>query len=66
MPPKPGREYEGNVFTTLVQMRFMGSLGAEEGLFTETTAYDLIHHIQLLKPVQIILFLMGKHGLPYV
>jgi dTDP-glucose 4,6-dehydratase len=42
-----------------------GSLGAE-GLFTETTAYDPIHHIQLLK-VQIILFVYGEtYGLPYV
>jgi dTDP-glucose 4,6-dehydratase len=37
--------YEDKRFTTSVQMRY-GSLGAE-GLFTETTAYDPILHIQL-------------------
>jgi dTDP-glucose 4,6-dehydratase len=58
MPPKPGRQYGRKRFYHISTIRGLcGSLGAEEGLFTETTAYDLIHRIQLLKPVQIILFL---------
>jgi dTDP-glucose 4,6-dehydratase len=57
------RKYEGKRFTISTDEVY-GSLGAE-GLFTETTAYDPIHRIQLLKQVQIILYALWRN-LPYV